>query len=235
MKKYEALLFDLDGTLFDIDGCEANALRKALQNVGGVGNVDSVWSEIWNVYAPIRTRHWKAGGRKGLSRERIVDAIMREMLAELGKGNVSPSLLCHSYWHTFLSEVTLTPGAQETLSILKDAYACGVVTNGYSDVQRSRIRASGFDGYFEAVTISEEVGFSKPHRGIFEIAIRRLAAVPSRTLFMGDSVKDDYRGALNVGIDFCLYDPERRNPRLYPEPTFRIADLSELEGCLATT
>ena len=44
MKKYEALLFDLDGTLFDIGGCEANALRKALQNVGGVGNVDSVWS-----------------------------------------------------------------------------------------------------------------------------------------------------------------------------------------------
>ena len=47
---------------------------------------------------------------------------------------------------------------------------------------------------------SSEVGFRKPHPAIFERALDALDVVPERTLFVGDRLYEDVRGAGELGM-----------------------------------
>ncbi len=54
--------------------------------------------------------------------------------------------------------------------------------------------------YFEDIVISAEVGFAKPDKKIFEIAIKKTNISPKKIIHIGDSLVDDVRGAKQVGI-----------------------------------
>jgi putative hydrolase of the HAD superfamily len=47
---------------------------------------------------------------------------------------------------------------------------------------------------------SSEVGTRKPHPAIFERALEALAVEPERTLFVGDRLYEDVRGAGELGM-----------------------------------
>ena len=51
-----------------------------------------------------------------------------------------------------------------------------------------------------ANTIKEE----KPHPDVFKHALEKLNVKPEETLFIGDNIDADYRGAENVGIHALL-------------------------------
>jgi putative hydrolase of the HAD superfamily len=59
---------------------------------------------------------------------------------------------------------------------------------------------------FDAVVISAEVGWRKPHPAIFERALGALGVAPGDALHVGDSVGDDVEGARAAGIRAVLVD-----------------------------
>lgn len=60
--------------------------------------------------------------------------------------------------------------------------------------------------HFEALVISARVGFNKPHRGIFEHALRVMGVAPAAAVHVGDSHAADVVGARAVGIRPVLID-----------------------------
>ena len=60
--------------------------------------------------------------------------------------------------------------------------------------------------HFEALVISARVGFQKPHRGIFDHALRAVSVDPERAVHVGDSYKADVLGARRAGIGAVLID-----------------------------
>ena len=62
----------------------------------------------------------------------------------------------------------------------------------------------------EQIVYSAEVGFEKPHPGIFESALARLGAEPGEVVHVGDSRRRDLEGAQAVGIHAALLDREGR-------------------------
>ena len=46
-----------------------------------------------------------------------------------------------------------------------------------------------------SVVVSAEEGWRKPHRSLFEKALRELASVPEEAVFVGDSPTHDIAGA----------------------------------------
>jgi putative hydrolase of the HAD superfamily len=58
--------------------------------------------------------------------------------------------------------------------------------------------------YFSGVTFSSEIGVRKPHPAIYQDALTKLGVEPSRTLFVGDRVREDVQGPKALGMRAVL-------------------------------
>ena len=98
--------------------------------------------------------------------------------------------LCH------LSEDTAL--ALETLK--SHGKRLGIITNGGTHRQRSKIDALGLSALFDTVLISEAEGIRKPAAEIFLRAVHHCGVEPSEAAFVGDHPETDVEGAKNAGL-----------------------------------
>lgn len=76
---------------------------------------------------------------------------------------------------------------QHTLNIvntIKQQAKVAIVTNGTAQRQRAKIDNTRLNSCFETIIISEEVGYSKPDKRIFELALNSLNVHPKEVLFV---------------------------------------------------
>ncbi len=93
--------------------------------------------------------------------------------------------------------------------------------------------------HFEALVISDRVGYLKPSAGIFQHAFELLAVTPEDAVHVGDSVAADVEGAKGVGMRVVLMDrsgPDQRSSTVSPLDAHpdvpRIADMWQLVDLL---
>ena len=110
------------------------------------------------------------------------------------------------YFRSFVSE--LLPGAEEVLRALHGRYLLAAISNSISSWPRRFLEEHGLAGYLRAIVISGEVGWRKPHRRIFEVALSELGVEPSEAVHVGDSIEEDVRGAKAVGMKAILLAPD---------------------------
>jgi YjjG family noncanonical pyrimidine nucleotidase len=145
-----------------------------------------------------------------------------------------PALLSEDYLETLPSQVFLTEGAFELISGLHGKIPVVIITNGIGNVQYKRFSQSGLNPFIEMMIISEECGFSKPDKRIFDYTFDRLREKlkknprESKFLMIGDKLETDILGAQNCEIDSCWYNPDKIINSTTIAPTFEIQSLSEL-------
>ena len=95
----------------------------------------------------------------------------------------------------------LFPGAREALGWLREnGHTLYCVTKGDEDVQREKIRQCGIDSFFDGIIF---VPLSKAEA--LESILARHPDVPrDRISFVGNSMKDDMRPAVELGINALL-------------------------------
>jgi len=86
-----------------------------------------------------------------------------------------------------------------------------ILTNGPSDGQRRKLKATGLDQLVDHVAIGEEIGFSKPLAQAFHKVVERFAIPAFETLMVGDSPELDYDAALQAGLMAVLLDRDERH------------------------
>ena len=91
------------------------------------------------------------------------------------------------------------------------------------------LEGRGLRPWFDAVIVSSEIGWRKPHPEIFRRALAALGVRPEEALHVGDSVGDDLGGAAGAGIRAALLDRHGgRDSGGRPS----IRGLREIEGLL---
>lgn len=231
-RSYQAIFFDLDGTLFDLIGCERETVARLLTESAPEWDGDAR-AGFLAAYARHSPRHWADGLAAERSREAIVDGIFAAVRAETGLAQPALAAPATRYWQIFADVAVLEAGAAEIVAALAPRYRLGVISNGYRDSQRPRLHAAGLAGYFQAVVISGEVGWAKPDPAIFRHALAQLGVTPEESLYVGDSLSHDLRGALNAGLDFCLYRPRGGAGVDLPPGVGLVTALSQLAALLA--
>ena len=88
--------------------------------------------------------------------------------------------------------------------------ATAILTNGPSDGQRRKLKATALDRFVDHVAIGEEVGASKPSAQAFHKVIERFPLAPADALMVGDSPELDYDAALKAGLMALLLDRDER-------------------------
>lgn len=75
----------------------------------------------------------------------------------------------------------------------------GIISN-WDERLRPLLKNLKLTSYFQSITVSAEVGFTKPSPVIFEQALRNLGAPAHAVLHVGDNVTEDYDGARGAGM-----------------------------------
>lgn len=136
---------------------------------------------------------------------------------------------------TMLESTRPYPDAHATLDALREGgIALGIITNGYTVMQRKKIEHHGFLDRVHHVLVSEAVGAHKPDPRIFQEALSRVDVPPHQAIMVGDHTTNDIGGAIGAGLAAALYDPEGdriaplREDEHAPQPTHVIARLAEI-------
>lgn len=88
----------------------------------------------------------------------------------------------------------------EMLKTLKDMnLKVGLITNGSSDVQRSKLKNLEIEDYFDEIFISGEIGIEKPDPVIFTKMADKLSISPERLLYVGDHPINDATASSQAG------------------------------------
>ncbi len=138
------------------------------------------------------------------------------------------------------SVFTLIPGADKMLSRVRAAgYRIGLVSNTMmiSAVLDEDLTTAGIIEYFDARVYSSDVGYLKPHPKVFQTALGQLGVAAEESMFVGDKINMDVKGAKRLGMTAVLVAADGRVPagRYRPDHIVRKATEvpSLLPGCRA--
>ena len=99
---------------------------------------------------------------------------------------------------------------QNTINIinaLKRHVKVAIITNGSTQRQKAKIVNTNLNSCFDIVIISEEVGFNKPDKRIFELALNKLNVQPEEALLVGDDIEKDIGGCQNANMKGIWFNP----------------------------
>lgn len=233
MNKYQYILFDADNTLFDFSLAEYNSFQSACSAA------DTEFTEqLYRAYSAINDSLWKRLEKKEVTVDFIKTERFRRLLTEyLGFPDNEETLEKAEFWReNYMSNLSrqscLIEGAEEICAGLSRKYKLYIVTNGISQIQRSRFTPSKIYKYIKELFISEEIGVAKPSKEYFDFVIDRIGDVNrTKYLVIGDSLTSDCDGAIASGLDICFYNPKNL-PSNGRQLTYNITKLSELNDIL---
>jgi putative hydrolase of the HAD superfamily len=225
--KTRQLFFDLDRTLWDFEANSKKALQQLFADLE-LGSHIEHFNHFHHTYVRINSELWNAYGKGKIGKAELRDSRFRRTLEYHGISDSSiAQRLSEGYIEISPRQTLLFPDAVDVLEqFRKEGYRMHIITNGFPEVQYIKLENSGISAYFEEIMCSEEVGFTKPQRGIFQEALRRTNCRPEHAIMIGDDFKIDIVGALNAGWTAIHFDPENRYKK--ERSIKRIRALNEL-------
>ena len=235
------LLFDLDDTLWHFPAPAPPELLHA---------------RCGEQIAPLLAA-WDAGIDAQMLARRILRAVERAVAAAMATALISPDIpelldqvtrdagltpdaaQLDALWAACYADGTrlarqLYPDTMTTLAWAKPAgYRLGVVANhwfGRASLERE-LEGCALRRMFDAVTVSSDAGWLKPHPEIFYAALNGLGTEAAETVMVGDSLRADIAGARMLGMHAVWKrNGRRRQQQADPAipPDAMIDDLWEL-------
>jgi putative hydrolase of the HAD superfamily len=243
MKKYKAILWDLDGTLWDLNGNTTIALTQLYKRFESDRFQNTSLEFFLNAYPKHNERVWALYREGKIAKEELRNKRFIDLFDEV---NADYDLDFVELFATAFLEVCprlphLIEGAREILDHSRNNYTHVILTNGFIEVQGFKMAAAEIEHYFSTVVYSEEAGVRKPHQAIFDLALQRANCKAEEALMIGDDWDADILGARNAGIDQVFFTAtEKRLAELHNGksvrhnyvPTFTIDSLNELKNII---
>jgi putative hydrolase of the HAD superfamily len=227
--KYKHLFFDLDHTLWDF---EANAketlselyITHALQQKG----IDD-FNLFFSRYSFHNARLWERYTKGFIKQDelrwkRVWLALLDFKIAD---ENLAKAIAV-DFLNGLPNRKNLFPYTIEILEYLVNKnYVLHLITNGFENIQYSKLKHSNLTHYFKEVITSEQAGSLKPNKEIFEFALNAAKATVEESIMIGDNLEADIKGAMSAGLDTIFVN--HINETTDVQPTYIIHHLKELE------
>ncbi len=219
------VLFDLDGTLFDLKKCEKSALDSAF----GVYGIELSNNQV-KEYKKINTELWGQFEKGLIDRDEVL--VKRfEILLKSIKIDISPEQLNEMYLYFLSGNFYLEHGAIDILLKLSDKYHLYVVTNGVEAVQLKKMNRANIFQFFDDIFSAETIGHQKPEYSFFKYCLEKMNCYPEECLIVGDSLVSDIGGGINAKMHTCWYNPFSKEnfSEIIPEyVVYKLIDISKV-------
>lgn len=203
--RYNAVLIDIDDTIFNFRKSSFEALVESFRRIGRT----FTWEDMPG-YEVFNNKMWQMFERGEIEKEEIFEERFRQYFAFAGiEADTAAFNAC--YVEQLSLGINFMPHAEELLQALHGKYKVFAVTNGDTYAQERRIRRSGFEKYFDAVFISEQLGTKKPEKTFYDKVFSIIGEEYRQTsLMVGDSLSSDMQGGRNAGIPTCFYGKKEK-------------------------
>jgi 2-haloacid dehalogenase len=207
------VVFDVIGTLFSLE-----SVRRRMMEMGAPALALDVWfSDSLRDYfaASYAGAYTPFAHVLSASMERLSDAL------ELGLTEDQRGSLMGA-----LGGLQLQPGATEAFEAISNAGWKQIsLTNGSESFTRSLLEGAGVDSFFSDVLSCDEVGKSKPHPDVYELARRHSEG----EVWMVAAHAWDLQGAARVGFKTAyVTTKETSYLGVYPAPDLLEDDLASV-------
>lgn len=218
--KYKAILFDLDDTLLNRN----NAVDKMFIII-----LEKCYVDVKNSERNLMLQKFKEYDQRDYgnsSKTRVFDSFFIEFPPQYKL----PGKHVQDFWNNnFPNCFSINQHTVSIVSSIKQRAKVAIITNGTSQRQRAKINNTKLNSCFETIIISEEVGFSKPDKQIFEVALNNLNVHPDEVLFVGDDLEKDIEGCQNANIKGIWYNPMMKKNETLIKP---FAEINSFDGLL---
>lgn len=199
----DAIVFDMDGVLFD---------------------TEQVWNVVRHDYAVAHGGHWDEEDQRAVmgDNSRQWSRYMHERCGiPLSPQEIFTGVLAELRMR-YERELAVYPGAREAVAGLASSYRLAVASSSPRELVETALRVSGLAEHFSVIVSSDEVAHGKPEPDVYLEACRRLGADRSRTVAVEDST-NGIRAAVAAGLVVVAIP----NPQFPPPPdVVRMAHLA---------
>ena len=227
MNNIKHIFFDLDHTLWDFDRNSALAFAKIFDK----RNISVPIADFLKVYQPINFEYWKWFREEKVTKKQL----------RYGRFKKSFDALCVSISDNLIEQLSidyirylpdnnhLFDYTVEILEYLSKLYTLHIITNGFHEVQHTKLIKSRIAHFFKTVTTSEEVGVKKPNPKIFQRALIKAKGTSTESLMIGDTYEADIIGANAIGMQSICFNYHNS---ILPDKQLFINKLIELRTIL---
>lgn len=198
MSGYKAILFDLDDTLLNrdkaVDKIFITILEKCYENVN--------YSAKNQMLQKFKEYDKRAYGYSDKTK------VLESLFDEFPPMYRLPSNYIQDFWNSnFPQCFSINQNTINIVNTINNQVEVGIITNGSTQRQKAKLINTNLNSCFDIIIISEEVGFSKPDKRIFELALNKLNVEPEAALFVGDDIVKDIGGCQNANIKGIWFNP----------------------------
>ena len=203
------VFFDIDDTLLDDGHATAAGARGFFaEHPDALPGPADEFVRLWLEVTARHIERWMAGECSHLDQRR---ARIREVWRGESLSDSAADRLFGEYWRQYVAGVRLFPDVLPCLETLAGR-PMGVITNGDSELQRTKLRNAGLLDRFSPVLVSGDIGADKPDARIFLEAARRAGCAPGECLYVGDRLETDALASVRAGMAGIWLDRSGRQP-----------------------
>lgn len=234
----KSILFDINGTLIDINTDEAN--EEIYRGISNILTYQGICMHRWEVrdeYFRIMDVQRKA------SEEEYPEVDVVELFRELVNRRLSrtgntppeklkwlPVFLAEAYRGISLNRLQLYPGVLDVLSFLHSRYKLAAISDAQSAWCLPEMRAVGIEGFFDPIIVSGDFGYRKPDPRLFTTALQALGVAPENVLFVGNDMYRDVYAAKQHGIRTVFFSSNQGSKEAEGvSPDYIIYQFAELK------
>ncbi|EJQ94962.1 HAD family hydrolase [Bacillus cereus] len=214
------MLFDLDDTLLDRD----MAVDKLFSII-----LEKFYEDVkQHAVKNIMLQKFKEYDKKSYGHSDKV-MVLESFFNEFPSKYRLPRNSIQDFWNNnFPKCFSINQSTINIINTIKLHVKVGIITNGSTQRQKAKIINTNLNRHFDTIIISEETGFSKPDKRIFELALKKLNVQQEDVLFVGDDLEKDIAGCQNVNIKGIWFNPNMIKNNTDTKPYAEITSFDSL-------
>ena len=210
-KNIKHIFFDLDHTLWDFEKNSEEALSEIIAKCQNDCEFNFSLQEFLDVYKPLNELMWELYRENKITKEDLRIRRFGDALIHFGITDVKiAQFIADEYVNISPRKTNLFPHAMDALEYLSKKYKLHIITNGFAEIQSTKLKMSKIDIFFDEVITSEAIGVKKPHPLIFTHALELAGADVTESLMVGDNYEADIIGAINSNIPAIYFNMDMK-------------------------
>jgi HAD superfamily hydrolase (TIGR01549 family) len=199
----KAVVTDYIGTLVNANYYNMDASQRTLHEALANAGLETGLEEFLEAYTHAHEKYRVV--RYEQFREVTNSVWVCEALNSLGcsvnEADSRVKAALNVFFQRYVESLTLRPYAKKLLKRMKEHCKLGLVSNfTYAPVVYTSLSNLGINQFFDAVVVSHESGWRKPHMLIFQDVLGKLGVKAEEAVFIGDSPLEDIKGAKQAGL-----------------------------------